>query len=106
MTLSPERGTHQVRSRVIWIAAILALSFIARAGTAQFVAEHLDDAGWFQFGSYKIFDERAQNIMDGVEPAFFFLTIRSEPTSSNIRRHFPYWSFSYIRSVAAGPLIV
>jgi len=54
----------------IWIVAIIALSFIVRAGTACFVGGHLDDAGWFQSGSYRIFDQRAQNIIDGAEPAF------------------------------------
>jgi glycosyltransferase involved in cell wall biosynthesis/4-amino-4-deoxy-L-arabinose transferase-like glycosyltransferase len=60
-----------VRARALWIAGIIALSFLVRAGTAQFVGTHLDDAAWFQFGSYRVFDERARKIIDGAEPAFF-----------------------------------
>src|SRR5438046_2520466 len=58
-----ERHTKREMLRhAIWIVMIVALSFIVRAGTAHFVGGHLDDAGWFQSGSYRIFDQRAQNI--------------------------------------------
>jgi len=69
-TLENHRNSLTGR-RVLWVLVIVLVSFAVRMGTAHFVAEHLQDAGWFQFGSYAIFDERAQGILDGEEPAFF-----------------------------------
>lgn len=57
---------------VIWLLCILAVSVGVRAGTGYFLAQHLDDAGWFQKGSYSIFHDRAVNISEGREPIFFF----------------------------------
>lgn len=56
--------------RVLALLFILALSFIVRGLTAQFIGARLNDAGWFQYGSYAIFDQRAQNILDGKESFF------------------------------------
>ena len=50
---------------------VLALSFMVRGLTAQFIGQRLNDAGWFQYGSYAIFDRRAQNILDGKESFFW-----------------------------------
>ena len=33
--------------------------------TYNFVRDHLYDAAWFQYGSYRVFDKTAQNILDG-----------------------------------------
>lgn len=85
MTQRTERAGSDVRSRVIWIIAIVALSFVVRAGTAHFVGEHLDNAAWFQFGSYKVFDERAQGIIDGTEPVFFL----NDPERTDLIQHPP-----------------
>ena len=57
--------------RVLALLLVLALSFIVRGLTAQFIGARLDDAGWFQYGSYAIFDQRAQNILDGKESFFW-----------------------------------
>ena len=35
-----------------------------RVLTANFLRAHFDDPGWFQFGSYAVFDARAQGILD------------------------------------------
>ena len=32
---------------------------------------HLNDAGWFQFGSYSIFDRQAEDLLDGRQRLFF-----------------------------------
>lgn len=73
------------RTRAVWIAVVLALSVIVRAGTAQFLSTHLYDGGWFQYGSYSVFDIRAQNILDGVEPAFFL----SDPERTDLVQYPP-----------------
>lgn len=60
--------THR---RILALLFVLALSFSVRGLTAQFIGARLNDAGWFQYGSYAIFDSRAQNILDGKESFFW-----------------------------------
>jgi len=43
---------------------ILALSFSVRGLTAYFIHTHFSDPGWFQSGTYALFDRQAQNILD------------------------------------------
>jgi hypothetical protein len=50
---------------------MLLLSFAVRALTAQFMSAHLSDAGWFQMGTYAIFDKQARDILDGRAKAFW-----------------------------------
>jgi len=50
---------------------IFALAFTVRFLTMQFVRAHLNDAGWFQYGSYAVFDQQARAILDGRERAFW-----------------------------------
>lgn len=59
------------QKRVLGLLLVLALSFTVRGLTAQFIGARLNDAGWFQYGSYAIFDQRAQNILDGKESFFW-----------------------------------
>ena len=63
------RGAARVRAAILLL--ILALAFIVRALTAQFMAAHLNDPAWFQPGSYKIFDARARSILNGEESPFW-----------------------------------
>lgn len=42
-----------------------------RSLTASFLGAHLDDASWFQFGSYAVFDQPAQDILDHKSPRFW-----------------------------------
>ena len=57
--------------RVLALFFILALAFAVRSLTANFLRAHFDDPGWFQFGSYSVFDRQAQNILDHKEPMFW-----------------------------------
>lgn len=57
--------------RVLGLLLVLALAFAVRGLTAQFIGARLYDAGWFQYGSYAIFDKRAQAILDGQESVFW-----------------------------------
>jgi 4-amino-4-deoxy-L-arabinose transferase-like glycosyltransferase len=43
---------------------ILTLALSVRVLTANFLRAHFDDPGWFQSGSYAIFDGQAQGILD------------------------------------------
>lgn len=53
------------RRRVLVCFCILLLSFTVRALTAQFMRAHLTDPGWFQSGTYAIFDTQARRLLDG-----------------------------------------
>ncbi|MGQ0762874.1 MAG: glycosyltransferase family 39 protein [Acidobacteriota bacterium] len=59
------------KRRLFPLLLILALSFTVRALTANFIRAHLNDASWFQFGSYAVFDRQAQNVLDGKESFFW-----------------------------------
>jgi dolichyl-phosphate-mannose-protein mannosyltransferase len=59
------------RGRVLALIFILALSFSVRTLTANFMRAHLSDAGWFQWGSFAVFDRQAQNVLDGKESFFW-----------------------------------
>ncbi len=51
---------------------------------------HLHDASWFQSGSYKIFEKRAANILDGREHAFWI----ADPSRTDLAQYppaFPWW---------------
>ena len=39
--------------------------------TYNFMRDHLNDAGWFQYGSYRVFDKHAQEILDGHSRLFW-----------------------------------
>jgi hypothetical protein len=57
--------------RLLTLLFIVALAFAVRSLTANFLRAHFDDPGWFQFGSYSVFDRQAQNILDHKEPIFW-----------------------------------
>ena len=57
--------------RLLAVLFIFALAFAVRSLTANFLRAHFDDPGWFQFGSYAVFDRQAQNILDHKEPMFW-----------------------------------
>ena len=53
------------------LLCVLLLSFSVRALTAQFMSARLTDAGWFQSGTYAIFDRQARDILDGAASVFW-----------------------------------
>jgi hypothetical protein len=60
-----------MRRRALALLFIVTLAFAVRSLTANFLRAHFDDPGWFQFGSYSVFDRQAQNILDHKEPIFW-----------------------------------
>lgn len=78
------------RKVALCLLLIVLLAVTVRALTAQFLGERLNDAGWFQYGSYKIFDERAQNILDGKE-SFFWIADSSRTDLIQYPPAFPLW---------------
>lgn len=59
------------RRRALALVLILATAFVVRALTMQFIRAHLTDPGWFASGIYAIFDRKAQDFLDHVEPLFW-----------------------------------
>lgn len=90
-------NNKEARKRALCLLLIVGLSLTVRALTAQFLSERLTDAGWFQHGSYKIFDERAQAILDGRE-SFFFIPDSSRTDLIQYPPAFPVW-VAFIYSV-------
>lgn len=75
----------KAKAVAIWLMLTLAVSLGVRAGTAYFLASHLADPGWFQYGSYSVFDQRTQNILDGKEPVFLL----SDPSRTDLVQYPP-----------------
>ena len=54
-----------LRRRVLFFFLIFLLAASVRLLTFNFLRNHLNDPGWFQSGSYRVFDKRANDILDG-----------------------------------------
>ncbi len=59
------------RKRLVYILFILIIAFSVRGLTRQFVQNNLNEPGWFQSGTYAIFDRHAQKILDGQASIFW-----------------------------------
>lgn len=59
------------RRRLLYIVLVLVVAFSVRALTLQFMQAHLTEPGWFQSGTYALFDRSAQRILDGQAPIFW-----------------------------------
>ena len=57
--------------RALLLTFIVLLAFAVRVLTANFIRAHFDDPGWFQSGSYAVFDRQAQDVLDGRESFFW-----------------------------------
>ncbi|HEY8226521.1 MAG TPA: hypothetical protein VIG25_14680, partial [Pyrinomonadaceae bacterium] len=57
--------------KIAAILSIIALAFVVRGLTANFVRAHFDDPGWFQSGSFRIFDQQARDVLNGRESVFW-----------------------------------
>lgn len=64
-------GALRWRRRAFLLLCVLALSFAVRGLTAEFMRAHLQDAGWFQTGTYSVFDDQARAILDNRASAFW-----------------------------------
>lgn len=58
------------RRRLLVLFALLVIAVSVRVLTLQFMRAHLNDASWFQFGSYAIFDQQARDIIEGQQHLF------------------------------------
>jgi Dolichyl-phosphate-mannose-protein mannosyltransferase len=63
--------SRTTRRRVFLCLTLVVLAFTVRILTAQFIREHINDAAWFPYGIYAIFDNQAQDVLDGKTDAFW-----------------------------------
>jgi hypothetical protein len=85
--LSPE-----TRRRALMCLAIILLAFTVRFLTAQFIKEHIADSAWFPHGIYAIFDNQAQDILDGRTRAFWVEDALSSPRAATAAVYPPGYS--------------
>ncbi len=79
-----------LRKRIAIFLVIFLLAFSVRVLTMQFMTMHLHDASWFQFGSYQMFEKRAENILSGRERPFWI----DDPSRTDLVQYppaFPWW---------------
>jgi Dolichyl-phosphate-mannose-protein mannosyltransferase len=79
-----------LRNRIAIFLVIFLLAFSVRFLTMQFMKAHLNDASWFQFGSYQMFETRAENILAGRERPFWI----DDPSRTDLVQYppaFPWW---------------
>lgn len=79
-------------SRKQWLLLLgaFALTFCVRVFTLQFMRAHLNDPGWFQFGSYAKFDRQAHAIIEGKQRLFWI----DDPARTDLAQYppaFPIW---------------
>jgi 4-amino-4-deoxy-L-arabinose transferase-like glycosyltransferase len=79
-----------VQSRLLFLLLILTLSFAVRGLTAHFIHDHLSDPGWFQSGTYALFDKRAQEILDH-RSSVFWIDDASRTESAIYPPGYPLW---------------
>src|SRR5690349_10920924 len=59
------RWSSVARRRVLLLFLVVLVTASIRLLTYNFLRAHLDDPSWFQSGSYRVFDKRANDILDG-----------------------------------------
>src|SRR5437899_2824259 len=98
-SISLTRFPRSTRRRLLALCFILALAFTVRVLTANFLRAHFDDPGWFQFGSYAVFDARAQGILDHKTRAFWI----SDPSRTDQMIYppgYPLW-MAFVYAITA-----
>jgi len=70
---------------VIFFLIVFLLAGGVRLLTFNFVRAHLNDPAWFQSGSYRVFDKRASDILDGTGRLFWI----DDPTRTDLIQYPP-----------------
>jgi hypothetical protein len=84
--------SQTTRRRALACLAIVLLAFTVRFLTAQFIGEHITDAAWFPYGIYAIFDNQAQDVLDGKADAFWVEDALSSPRAATAAVYPPGYS--------------
>src|SRR5687768_9761914 len=73
------------RNRIVFFLIVLVFSGAVLFLTYNFIRDHFNDASWFQYGSYRVFDKRAQDILDGRGRLFWI----DDPTRTDLVQYPP-----------------
>ncbi len=103
--ISPE-----MRRRALMCLAVVLLAFTVRFLTAQFIGQHIANPAWFPHGIYAIFDNQAQDILDGKTGAFWVEDALISPRAATAAVYPPGYSlwlaFIYRLTNARSALVV
>src|SRR4051794_31957345 len=84
--------SRATRRRIFLCLTLVVLAFTVRYLTAQFIREHINDAGCFPYGIYAIFDNQAQDVLDGRTNAFWVEDALSSPRAATAAVYPPGYS--------------
>lgn len=82
----------QMRRRVLACIGVVMLAFTVRFLTAQFIGQHIANPAWFPYGIYAIFDNQAQDLLDGKTNAFWTGDALSSPRAATAAVYPPGYS--------------
>jgi hypothetical protein len=71
---------------------VVLVAFTVRLLTAQFISQHIADSAWFPHGIYTIFDNQAQDILDGKANAFWVEDALTSPRAATAAVYPPGYS--------------
>jgi 4-amino-4-deoxy-L-arabinose transferase-like glycosyltransferase len=102
--------SREMRRRALICLAVVLLAFAVRLLTAQFISQHITDSAWFPHGIYAIFDNQAQDILDGKTGAFWVEDALNSPRAATAAVYPPGYSlwlaFIYRVTSARSALVV
>ncbi|HKR00808.1 MAG TPA: glycosyltransferase family 39 protein [Pyrinomonadaceae bacterium] len=78
--------------RALLCLSLVLLAFTVRLLTAQFIGQHIENPSWFASGIYAIFDNRAQDILEGRAHAFWAEDALSSPRAATAAVYPPGYS--------------
>ena len=84
--------TPEGRKRAVMCLGVVLLAFTVRSLTAQFISQHIADPAWFPYGIYAIFDNQAQDILDGKAHPFWAGDASSSPRAATAAVYPPGYS--------------
>jgi len=84
--------SRAARVRVLLCLSVVLLAFCVRLLTAEFIGQHIADPAWFPYGIYAIFDNQAQDILDGKTNAFWVEDALSSPRAATAAVYPPGYS--------------
>ncbi|MBA2734420.1 MAG: glycosyltransferase family 39 protein [Acidobacteria bacterium] len=84
--------SRETRRRALICLAVVLLAFTVRFLTAQFITQHIANSAWFPHGIYAIFDDQAQDILDGKANAFWVEDALSSPRAATAAVYPPGYS--------------
>jgi len=89
LLFSSPRFLTTTKKRVLLVLLVFLVAFWIRFLTFNFMRAHLNDAAWFQHGSYTVFDKRAKEILGGGR--WFWIDDSSRTDLIQYPPAFPTW---------------